>query len=76
MAARDLLDRLQLLLAQDDADAGRVLRDAEPLLRSAVEEYYELLARTIGRYDYQGALDVLRQAREKHPELSVSPVAQ
>jgi CheY-like chemotaxis protein len=76
VAARDLLDRLQLLLAQDDADAGRVLRDAEPLLRSAVEEYYELLARTIGRYDYQGALDVLRQAREKHPELSVSPVAQ
>jgi len=76
VAARDMLDRLQLLLAQDDADAGRLLRDAEPLLRRSVEEYYELLARTIGRYDYQGALDVLRQARERRPELCSSPVAQ
>ncbi|TCO81497.1 PAS domain S-box-containing protein [Plasticicumulans lactativorans] len=58
-----LLDRLEALLAADDLEASRVLRDAAPQLRAALGAPMDELERQVRHFDYEQALATLRAAR-------------
>jgi len=51
---------LDALLAEDNARAGHLLRDSAPLLRAALGERYDALARQIESFNYDAALVTLR----------------
>ncbi|MBU1666631.1 MAG: response regulator, partial [Gammaproteobacteria bacterium] len=51
---------LDALLAEDNSRAGPLLRDSAPLLRAALGERFDALARQIENFDYDAALVTLR----------------
>ncbi|MDD5388280.1 MAG: PAS domain S-box protein [Gallionellaceae bacterium] len=50
---------LDALLAEDNTRAGHLLRESAPLLRAALGERYEVLARQVENFDYDTALATL-----------------
>ncbi|MGQ5524017.1 response regulator [Chitinimonas sp. PSY-7] len=63
-AARDLLSRLEVLLAEDDAEATEVFESATPLLKTALGDYYPEVARALNGFMFNEALSKLREARQ------------
>ncbi len=61
-ALRRLLERLQTLLAQDDADAMELFHGNTALLRAALGERYGAVAAAIGEFDFGQAARQLRDA--------------
>jgi HPt (histidine-containing phosphotransfer) domain-containing protein len=62
------LDRLAALLADGDARAITLMREAAPELRAALGVAVEQLLRQIEVFDFEPALDTLRAVREQHPD--------
>ena len=56
------LAELERLLAEDNARAGMVFREAQPLLRAALGETATVLGHQINSFEYEQALHTLRQA--------------
>jgi PAS domain S-box-containing protein len=64
-ALKTLLERIELLAAEDSFAAQEAFREGLPLLRSALApERVAELTDHFGNFDYQGALAALRRARE------------
>ena len=57
-----LLAQLQQLLEQDDADAAELLAEHRAVLGSVLGPHYARLAQAVADYDFESALDALRQA--------------
>ena len=51
---------LDALLAEDNTRAGQLLRESAPLLRAALGEHFDALARQVENFDYDAALVTLR----------------
>ena len=54
-AEQEVLQRLAVLLAQDDAEAADLLAVHEPLLRHQLGPHYEALAEAIASFDFEAA---------------------
>lgn len=65
---REILTRLETLLAVDDARSNEVFEEAAPLLRAALGDVADILESQIDRFAYQQALGTLRAARAERPE--------
>lgn len=61
-AARELLERLDVLLADDDSDAVELFRESAPQLRAALGPVYADMERALEGYDLVGALAALRSS--------------
>ncbi len=61
-AARAVLEQLQPLLEQDDADALELFQRSEPVLRPALAGRYGEIAAAINAYDFGNATELLRHA--------------
>ncbi|WP_326539621.1 hybrid sensor histidine kinase/response regulator [Pseudorhodoferax sp.] len=61
-AVRPLVERLQALLEQDDADAMDLFQRSATVLRPALAERYEGIASAISDFDFGGAAQQLRDA--------------
>ena len=57
-----MLQRLATLLGEDDAEAGDLLQEARELLSQGLGEKFAVLEGAIGRFEFDTALDVLKQA--------------
>jgi two-component system sensor histidine kinase/response regulator len=57
-----LLQRLAQLLEQDDAEAAELLAGHQAALGAALGPHYATLSRAVADYDFEAALDTLRQA--------------
>ncbi|MBI2309243.1 MAG: PAS domain S-box protein [Rhodocyclales bacterium] len=67
-AAAELLARLETLVAEDDVRAEALLVDSRDTLQPAIGEHYEQLARDLAHYDFEAALKVLHEVRDRqHP---------
>jgi two-component system sensor histidine kinase/response regulator len=62
-AARQALDELTALLAEDDARAAQQLRDTAPLIDQALGKYWPELQHRIADFDFSAALETLQAAR-------------
>jgi two-component system sensor histidine kinase/response regulator len=60
--ARELLARLDALLADDDSDAVELFRDSAPLLQALLGPAYGEVKRALDSYVFVDALALLRQA--------------
>ena len=68
----DVLTQLENLLAEDDVRADAVLQDATPLLRTALGERFDAISRHLARFDFESALQALREAREDLPRVAAN----
>ncbi|MDD3484388.1 response regulator [Azovibrio restrictus] len=57
-----VLRRLATLLGEDDAEAGDLLQEARELLTQGLGDKFAALEGAIGRFEFDTALDVLKQA--------------
>ncbi|MGC3983681.1 MAG: response regulator [Pseudorhodoferax sp.] len=57
-----LLQRLTRLLEQDDAEAAELLEEHQATLGAALGPHYAALSQAVADYDFEAALDALRQA--------------
>jgi two-component system sensor histidine kinase/response regulator len=62
-ALKALCDRLDELLAGDDAEAGEVVLDNAALLGAAFPEHFVRIEQAIRSFDFETGLTVLREAR-------------
>jgi len=68
--ARAALQRLEVLLAEDDLDAARVWRENLPLLKQMLDtQAAGEIDRSIQAFDMPAALESLRQAMQQAPSL-------
>ena len=74
--ARQVLDELEVLLLENDARAGQLVRQSADLLQVLLDKRYADFARQIDTYEYETALIMLRElshtkltdlANETHP---------
>jgi two-component system, sensor histidine kinase and response regulator len=68
-AARQVVQRLDALLADDDADAIDLFKEADPLLRAALGPVHAEMERALQVYDLVAALQLLRDAAAARSEL-------
>ncbi len=74
-AARAVLDRMEALLADDDAQAIELFQLEAATLSGALGAHHALVARAMDGYDLEAALTALRAARRDVAALS-SPLPQ
>jgi two-component system sensor histidine kinase/response regulator len=60
--SRGLFNRLEQLLASNDASVRRIVDNEEELLRTVLGTDYEEIIMNIGNYDFKSALTVMRDA--------------
>jgi CheY-like chemotaxis protein len=60
---KNVLAKLELLLAQDDIRASQLMQESTQLLRAALGDAARVMETQIGGFDYPAALTKLRQAR-------------
>jgi two-component system sensor histidine kinase/response regulator len=58
-----LCDRLERLLAEDDAEAAELLDENAALMQAAYPEHARRLRGAVDSFDFEGALALLREAR-------------
>ena len=68
-AVRDAIEALEHLLAEDDVRATTVVQDAQAILQTALGERFDALTRHLSHYEFESALQVLREAREYLPAI-------
>ena len=68
-SARQLVARLDSLLADDDSDAVELLRESAPLFKAALGTRFAEIERALDSYDLVQALAALRQARGENTAL-------
>ncbi|THF57195.1 response regulator [Pseudothauera rhizosphaerae] len=62
-----VLQRLEALLADDDAEAGELLQAEQELLRRGLVEDFVVLEGAVERFEFEAALEILRKAcAERH----------
>ncbi|APW38937.1 hypothetical protein RD110_18435 [Rhodoferax koreense] len=69
-AVRGLLDRLEALLAEDDAEAVELFQNARAELRPALGAEFQLIDNAIGGFMLNEALEALRQVRHRVASLA------
>ncbi|WP_326539612.1 response regulator [Pseudorhodoferax sp.] len=65
---QELLERLTRLLEQDDAEAAELLAQHRAALGAVLGPHYAPLSRAVADYDFESALDALRQATSQPAE--------
>ncbi|MBF0138305.1 MAG: response regulator, partial [Magnetococcales bacterium] len=71
-AAKKIVDRMELLLSEDDPESIAFFEQERSLIVSIFGKTTENIEKLIKNYDMEGALALLRQARKDHPEISGS----
>lgn len=72
-ALRAALERLRVLLAEDDMQASDVLASVTPTLRAALGAEIDPLIRAVEVFDFPAALTTLHELRAAHAELAGKP---
>ncbi|PHV12421.1 response regulator [Chitinimonas sp. BJB300] len=63
-AARDLLKKLEALLAEDDAEAIELFEASTGLLKAVLADRYPIMARALSSFMFNDALTTLREVQE------------
>jgi two-component system, sensor histidine kinase and response regulator len=66
--ARAVLNELESLLGENDTRAMSLFEEHAALLRAALGQQYEALARQLGQFDFEAAAAILRACRPATPE--------
>jgi CheY-like chemotaxis protein len=66
--ARAILNELEILLGENDTRAMSLFEEHAAMLRVALGQQYEALARQLGQFDFEAALTILRACRPAAPE--------
>ncbi len=66
--ARAVLNELESLLGENDTRAMSLFEEHATLLRAALGQQYEALARQLGQFDFEAAAAILRACRPATPE--------
>jgi len=74
-AARQLLARLEALLADDDSDAVELFKDSAPALKALLGPVYGEMKRALDGYIFTDALALLRTAPLPGPAIQGGPTS-
>ena len=67
---RELIERIEVLLAEDDTQVNQLFRSSSALLIAALGQTAQEIQRLIDAFEYNGALNRLREAKAGRPELN------
>jgi two-component system sensor histidine kinase/response regulator len=64
--SRELMERLEKLLREDDPEASELFETNEPVFRAALMFDYDRIAKCVLDFDYGRALEILDTVRQRH----------